>query len=236
MMDAAGQDTEKASVKLAQWRATERDFCKQTGMPRDRFRSQVEGFGRSQASRATWDAKKQKLENIKKELISQVNTLDDMLKCSLNRYTGFDATQINSAILHGHIRGSIKNKMDLLDQALEKGVMPEEIVLHRDTNLSFLQLGLPKNPTEKELQELVFQTVKNEIYTSTSFKKLSLPGRDTEIWLTIPKGYKGCQYLKPIASPKYKDQEEVLFARGLTYRITYAKIVNNKYVLYAEVI
>ena len=236
MMDAAGQDTTQASMKLAQWRAAEKDFCKQTGLDWDSFRSQVEGFGRSEASRATWDAKKQKLENIKKELISQVNTLDDMLKYSLNRYTGFDATQINSAILHGHIRGSIKNKMDLLDQALEKGVMPEEIVLHRDTNLSFLQLGLPKNPTEKELQELVFQTVKNEIYTSTSFKKLSLPGRDTEIWLTIPKGYKGCQYLKPIASPKYKDQEEVLFARGLTYRITSAKIVNNKYVLYAEVI
>ena len=53
MMDAAGQDTEKASMKLAQWRATERDFCKQTGMPRDRFRSQVEGFGRSQAAKAT---------------------------------------------------------------------------------------------------------------------------------------------------------------------------------------
>lgn len=52
MMDAAGQDTTQASMKLAQWRATERDFCKQTGMPRDRFRSQVEGFGRSEAARA----------------------------------------------------------------------------------------------------------------------------------------------------------------------------------------
>lgn len=60
MMDAAGQDTTQASMKLAQWRATEKDFCKQTGLDRDGFRSQVEGFGRSEASRATAQAKKQR--------------------------------------------------------------------------------------------------------------------------------------------------------------------------------
>jgi hypothetical protein len=53
MLDAAGMDTTQASVKLAQWRATERDFCKQTGLDRDGFRSQAEGFGRSQAAKAT---------------------------------------------------------------------------------------------------------------------------------------------------------------------------------------
>lgn len=58
MMDAAGQDTTQASRKLAQWRATEKDFCKQTGLNRDGFRSQVEGFGRSEASRATWETKR----------------------------------------------------------------------------------------------------------------------------------------------------------------------------------
>lgn len=58
MMNAAGQDTTQASMKLAQWRATEKDFCKQTGLDRDGFRSQVEGFGRSEASRATAQAKK----------------------------------------------------------------------------------------------------------------------------------------------------------------------------------
>ena len=61
MLDAAGMDTTQASVKLAQWRATERDFCRQTGLDRDGFRSQVERFGRSQANRATWKAKKRLL-------------------------------------------------------------------------------------------------------------------------------------------------------------------------------
>lgn len=57
MLDAAGMDTTQASVKLAQWRATERDFCKQTGLDRDGFRSQAEGFGRSQAAKALSEAK-----------------------------------------------------------------------------------------------------------------------------------------------------------------------------------
>ncbi len=65
MMDAAGQDTTQASMKLAQWRAAEKDFCKQTGIDRDGFRSQVDGFGRSEASRATWE--------VKKKLLSDVN-------------------------------------------------------------------------------------------------------------------------------------------------------------------
>lgn len=57
MLDAAGMDTTQASVKLAQWRATERDFCKQSGLDRDGFRSQAEGFGRSQAAKALSEAK-----------------------------------------------------------------------------------------------------------------------------------------------------------------------------------
>lgn len=59
MLDAAGMDTTQASVKLAQWRATERDFCRQTGLDRDGFRSQAEGFGRRQARRSTWENRKE---------------------------------------------------------------------------------------------------------------------------------------------------------------------------------
>lgn len=69
MLDAAGMDTAQASVKLAQWRAAERDFCKQTGLDRDGFRSQAEGFGRSQAAKSTAQAKVQKrLDSVNEEL------------------------------------------------------------------------------------------------------------------------------------------------------------------------
>ncbi len=53
-MDAAGADTPEASVKLAQWRAKQKDFINQTGLDEDNFRSQVYGFGRNQASKAYW--------------------------------------------------------------------------------------------------------------------------------------------------------------------------------------
>lgn len=58
MMDAAGLDTTQASVKLAQWRAAEKDFCKQTEIDRDGFRSQVNNFSRSQAQKARFDSEK----------------------------------------------------------------------------------------------------------------------------------------------------------------------------------
>ncbi len=40
-----------------------KDFCKQTGQDRDRFREQIYGFGRSEAQRAMQAAKKEDLKN-----------------------------------------------------------------------------------------------------------------------------------------------------------------------------
>jgi hypothetical protein len=56
-MDAAGLDTTQASVKLKQWREREADFLKQTGRRQDSSRSQIGTFGRSEAGKATWQAK-----------------------------------------------------------------------------------------------------------------------------------------------------------------------------------
>ena len=69
-----------------------------------------------------------------------------------------------------------------------------------------------------------------------SFEKLELKGRDTEIHYKIPTGYKGCQYIRPVAIPKYKHQEEVLFVRNLSYIIKTVTIKNSKYVIEAEVL
>lgn len=66
MMDAAGLDTTQASVKLAQWRAAEKDFCKQTGLDKDGFRSQTTGFGKSEAAKARSIFSKSLLPNYKK--------------------------------------------------------------------------------------------------------------------------------------------------------------------------
>lgn len=56
-VDAAGLDTTQAAVKLKQWREKEADFLRQTGRRRDSSRSQIGTFGRSEAGKATWQAK-----------------------------------------------------------------------------------------------------------------------------------------------------------------------------------
>ena len=58
MLDAAGQDTTKAATKLNAWRRSLDDFLKQTGLDRQSSREMVNGFGRSQASKAVWTVKK----------------------------------------------------------------------------------------------------------------------------------------------------------------------------------
>lgn len=114
MLDAAGMDTTQASVKLAQWRATERDFCRQAGLDRDGFRSQAEGFGRSQASRATWEAKKhlekEKQDAIIKEEIRKAGGFSEKAKIHLfprqmdTDTLGFDEQHINKERKHNVTR------------------------------------------------------------------------------------------------------------------------------------
>lgn len=97
-------------------------------------------------------------------------------------------------------------------------------------------LGLSEKPTAGELAKIIGRPVANKIFTSTSFNNLGFRGRNTELWLIVPAGYRGCRYIKSVAFPKYAYQEEVLFARGLRYKITEARIENGKYVLFAEVL
>jgi hypothetical protein len=57
-LDAAGLDNTEAAVKLKAWREKEKDFLQQTGRQRESSRSQVGTFGRSEAGKATWAAKR----------------------------------------------------------------------------------------------------------------------------------------------------------------------------------
>ena len=169
-------------------------------------------------------------------MTAQVEALPEEQKKTLQNYTGFAATRINTAIRRGRVTPKIQNEIDLLDAALRDGVMPETVTLHRDTVFSFLGLGLSEKPTADELSEIVRHIVTNDIFTSTSFENLGLLGRNTHLWLTVPAGCRGCQFIQPVAYPQFKYQKEILFARGLKYQITDARIENGKYVLYAEVL
>lgn len=54
---AGGLDTGEASARLAAWRQRQKDFLGQTGLHEDNFRSQVVGFGRSEAVKARAQAR-----------------------------------------------------------------------------------------------------------------------------------------------------------------------------------
>ena len=75
-MDAAGLDTTQAAVKLKQWREKEADFLRQTGRRRDSSRSQIGTFGRSEAGKATWQAKKNTLTDAAGHVIMKANRTD----------------------------------------------------------------------------------------------------------------------------------------------------------------
>ena len=173
---------------------------------------------------------------IKAAMSEQVLSLPETAQEALRQYTGFTATRVNSAIRNGKITPQIQETISALDNALASGVMPQSVTLYRNTALSFLGFGLPKNPTLQDLQDLVDLTPEFPIFISTSFQDLHLPGRDTLIQLHVPAGYKGCQFLQPVALPKFKSQDEVLFARGMQYRVLDVGRKDDRYFLEIEVL
>ena len=191
--------------------------------------------------RAAWAARKystneDNIAKIKTTMAKQALALPESSQKVLQAYTGFTATRVNFAIRNGNITPRVQETIHALDNALAPGVMPQAVTLYRNTALSFLGFNLPKNPTEHELQTIVRRQQSFPIFLSTSFKDLRLPGRDTVIQLHIPKGYNGCQFLQPVALPKFKDQDEVLFARKMVYRVLDARVKDGRYFLEIEVL
>lgn len=177
-----------------------------------------------------------KIKAIKDTMAKQVLALPESAREVLRAYTGFTATRVNFAIRHGRIPPQVQETISALDNALASGTMPQSVILYRDTALSFLDLSLPQKPTEQELQTIVRAQGTFPIFTSTSFGDLQLPGRDTVLQMHIPEGYKGCQFIQPVALPKFKHQGEVLFSRGMQYRVLNASIKDNRYFLEIEVL
>lgn len=173
----------------------------------------------------------------KRKMSEQVLKLPQEQQDILREYSGALASRINYAKGAGKMTPELEEKEALLHKALSQGVMPEKTVLVRETCISFMNLNVKKETSENELKKLIGYINTNDIFTSTSFNALNLQGRDTRMYLTVPEGYKGCQYIKPVVYDKYKYQEEVLFDSPLTYRFTDVKIdETGKILLFAEVI
>ena len=200
----------------------------------------VAAFGRSEASKAAWAARKLGMGTstlrAKDAMRVQLSALTEAERAQLTQYTGFDATAINSAIRHGRINAATREKFAVLDSALAKGTVPNNITLYRETSLSFLEFDNGAQPDKNTIGNFIGQTIPNRIFTSTSFRQLGLPGRDTVIELHVPAGYQGALYIRDLAHPQYKLQDEVLFARGLKYRLLSVDTSGDKVYIKAEVI
>ena len=227
-------------IRLQNQRREYERFCRETGQEPENWRTMVAAFGRSEASKAAWAARKLGMGTstlrAKDAMRVQLSALTEAERAQLTQDTGFDATAINSAIRHGRINAATREKIAVLDSALAKGTVPNNITLYRETSLSFLEFDNGAQPDKNTIGNFIGQTIPNRIFTSTSFRQLGLPGRDTVIELHVPAGYQGALYIRDLAHPQYKLQDEVLFARGLKYRLLSVDTSGDKVYIKAEVI
>ena len=241
ILAAEGDDQllKERQIRLQNQRREYERFCRETGQEPENWRTMVAIFGRSEASKAAWAARKlgmgTSVLRAKDTMRVQLSALTEAERARLTQYTGFDATAINNAIRHGRINAATQEKISILDSALNKGVIPDRVTLYRETSLSFLELEDGTHLTRDSVGKYKGMIITNSIFSSTSFRQLGLPGRDTVIELHVPAGYQGALYIRDLAHPQYKLQDEVLFARGLKYRILSVDTSSDKVYIKAEV-
>lgn len=177
-----------------------------------------------------------KILKTKTNMEKQLEKLTTKEKEVLTRYTGNLAFQLNTA-LNANRYKKYKDEIDILDKALNKGTIPEDVVLRRKISLDFY-VG-KRNYSLDDVKQLIGTEETEKGYTSTSFNQfddIDFKLRDGFIEFDVPKGYKGALYIKSLAYPKYKNQDEVLFARDLKYIIKDVTEENGIYYIKAEVI
>ena len=221
-------------------------FCKETGRRYESARVQIHavknkagdivGFNRSIAQKAVWQDRKNTFKN---QMSKQLEKLTNEEKKAILRHTGDAANRVNSAIYSGKQQRIDQEKgfMDLLDSALSKGTAEHKMVVHRDTIPEYLN-AFPKGfqYSEEDIKRMNGMTLTNKGYTSASFHDIMYQGRNVHLEIEILKGYKGCLYIKDVATEKYKNQEEVLFKRGFQYKIKNVNKEKDRYYIKAEAV
>lgn len=173
---------------------------------------------------------------VQEEMEKQLESLTELEKDMITKYTGNLAYNMNTALNTGNNLEKYSAQILLLDNAIRKGVIPEDITVIRKTIIQYMNI-FPANGkiSNKDIKVLIGKELINDGFMSTSWIDFKYPGRDVYINLKVPKGYNGL-YIEKIASKKYQYQKEVLLPRGLKYRITDAMMKEEIYYIEAEVI
>lgn len=167
--------------------------------------------------------------------LPQIEKLDDKEKTILKEYTGFKATELNDAMWRGDQAKIEKyqTKIDEMHDILKNGIIPEDMTVWRNTAVEYI---LKDGKTLAELKEKG-EPITMAAFTSTSLRSdLNLRGRNATIELRVKKGHKGAMGISSVAHSKYKNQMEVLFDKGMKFRILeYSEEYGHTYIA-AEVV
>ena len=169
-------------------------------------------------------------------LSKELDKLTTQEKEALNEYTGFLAQRLNNAIATGKNLKQFNQTMNELDSALNKGIIPEDIIVQRKTIPEFMNILVKGKISEKDIVNLRGQILTNEIYTSAALEPFTYLGRNVIIEMKVPAGYKGALYIRDIAKEKFKIQNEILFKRDMSYLVKSVEYINGQYIVTAEVI
>lgn len=178
----------------------------------------------------------QNSEHVKRLLSKELDKLTTQEREALNEYTGFLAQRLNNAIATGKNLRQFRQTINELDSALNKGIIPEDIIVQRKTIPEFMNIAAEGKISGKDIVDLRGKVLTNKIYTSTALEPFTYFGRNVIIEMRVPAGYKGALYIRDISKERFKMQNELLFKRGMSYLVKSVEYINGQYIVTAEVI
>lgn len=154
-------------------------------------------------------------------------------KHALGVYYGSGASRINGDLRRGvpFFEPSDEKNVQLIDQALEKSRVPENLVVFR----GMYHPGLSKAIDRGKAMDMIV-TEKGYTSTTTSKKiareKFTIPDDDSIIAeIRLPKGTKG-----GLISPDYSEENEILLPKGTQFRVVGHHTENGKKVVTLEIV
>lgn len=225
---AGGVDNSREFNKIHEWKNRQKEFLKEHPELK-RVYANEKTYGLLQSFKNE--------KSFKEIMSSKLNRLNSSEKEVITKMSGALSQKINFILgRNGKIDKFVK-ELSLIDSALSKGEIIQDITVYRKTDVRFLK-SFPKGEkiSEESIKSMVGKIEVNDIYTSTTLEPFEWQGRNTEIKMLVPKGTKHALYIKDLSLPQYKYQEEILFGRGLHYLIKEATIENGIVKLLVEVI
>lgn len=225
---AGGVDNSRELNKVREWKNRQKEFLKEHPELK-RVYANEKTYGLLQSFKNE--------KSFKEIMSSKLNRLNSSEKEVITKMSGALSQKINFILgRNGKIDKFVK-ELSLIDSALSKGEIIQDITVYRKTDVRFLK-SFPNGEkiSEENIKAMVGKIEVNDIYTSTTLEPFEWQGRNTEIKMLVPKGTKHALYIKDLSLPQYKYQEEILFGRGLRYLIKEATIENGIVKLLVEVI